>query len=489
MPSCVDTEVLARISDEQVAAIGDALRSAGFDEDLLLRSEAVVPAQLDRVRLPLVRRALRSWATPASVCARLFAYEDRVPEPEVVAALGRAAHAALRDAGLLHDDGDALVARVRMMPFAGLVFASDEFSAEGDPVMGPGITTQQLGNALGRPRGRVLDVGCGAGSLALLARARGAERVVGVDIDARAIDYARFNARLNRLDAGWEVGDLVAPVGDARFDLVVSQPPFVVRPAGLDATTYLHGGDRGDEIALRLLGMLDRVIDSDGRALVLFDTPVARAQVLGDRIRDALGPVGLDSFVIASAGLSPDQASVGYAAAADPSLGARYHELAVRYRDHFDQHAITGLAHVLLAVSRTRGPARSLVLEPRNLRGYDADGLARLARDVAAASRDDASLWRARLQAGPGAVLVQEQPFADPDQVRTRIAFTGGRGIEQELSDTAGLLMTCIRDAPVLAEAAHAYAEQLGAEVQAIAPEVLAFVRNALLGGLLTPAE
>ncbi len=489
MPARADTDALTSLPDVQVAAIGDALRDAGFGEELLARTEAIVPNQLDRVRLPLVRRALRAWATPASVCARLFAYEDRVDERDAVAALGAIAYAALRDAGMLIEDADGLVARVRMMPLGGLMFASDEFSAEGDPVMGPGATTQELARAMGAPRGRVLDVGCGAGSLALIARARGAESVVGVDIDPRAIAYARFNTRLNRLDAAWDVGDLTEPVAGQRFDSVVSQPPFVVRPEGFDATTYLHGGARGDELALRLLGALDGLLAADGRAVVLFDTPTDRGPALGERIRGALGAVRLDSFVLAATGLSPDQASVGYAAAADATLGSRYHDLATRYRDHFDRQAITGLSHILLVVVRASGAPRSVVLHPRTLRGYDAEGIAQLQRDVATAARDDEALWRSRLFAAPGALLVQEQSLTGPDEVRTRVAFTRGRGIEQELSDTAGLLLTCLRDEPLVSAAAQSYAEQLELGTQAVAAEVLSFVRNALIGGLLTSAE
>jgi release factor glutamine methyltransferase len=73
--------------------------------------------------------------------------------------------------------------------------------------------------------GDVLDVGCGAGTLALVAASRGARRAVGVDLSERAIELARFNARLNGVAAEFRAGDLLAPVRGEAFDLVVSQPP------------------------------------------------------------------------------------------------------------------------------------------------------------------------------------------------------------------------------------------------------------------------
>ena len=48
-----------------------------------------------------------------------------------------------------------------------------------------------------RPGGRVLDLGCGSGILAIAALALGASRAVGVDIDPKAADVAFENAALN----------------------------------------------------------------------------------------------------------------------------------------------------------------------------------------------------------------------------------------------------------------------------------------------------
>ena len=69
----------------------------------------------------------------------------------------------------------------------------------------------------------VLDVGCGAGTLALAARASGARRALGFDLDLDAPFAARLNARRNRLDgcAFW-AGLLDSLSRDARFDVVVA---------------------------------------------------------------------------------------------------------------------------------------------------------------------------------------------------------------------------------------------------------------------------
>ncbi len=70
---------------------------------------------------------------------------------------------------------------------------------------------------------RVLDVGCGAGTLALAARVRGASWAAGLDIDVDAPFAARANARRNGVaGAAFLAGPVEALGAAARFDLVVA---------------------------------------------------------------------------------------------------------------------------------------------------------------------------------------------------------------------------------------------------------------------------
>ncbi|MDO4510883.1 MAG: methyltransferase [Bacteroidales bacterium] len=76
---------------------------------------------------------------------------------------------------------------------------------------------------------RVLDVGTGCGLIALMVAQRNARcKVVGIDIDAAAVDEACFNIanspwsdRVEALEA-----DFNAYTPDGKYDLIVSNPPF-----------------------------------------------------------------------------------------------------------------------------------------------------------------------------------------------------------------------------------------------------------------------
>jgi ribosomal protein L11 methyltransferase len=71
--------------------------------------------------------------------------------------------------------------------------------------------------------GSVLDVGCGAGTLALAARTAGAGRAFGFDLDLEAPLASRVNARRNGVDGCAFWGGLLESLSpDARFDLVAA---------------------------------------------------------------------------------------------------------------------------------------------------------------------------------------------------------------------------------------------------------------------------
>jgi release factor glutamine methyltransferase len=89
--------------------------------------------------------------------------------------------------------------------------------------------SHHLGEAvLAEARGgdQVLDMGTGSGVNAILAAGRGAD-VLAVDINPRALEAARANVERNGLTDRVQVrfSDVFSAV-DARFDLIVFDPPF-----------------------------------------------------------------------------------------------------------------------------------------------------------------------------------------------------------------------------------------------------------------------
>ncbi len=76
------------------------------------------------------------------------------------------------------------------------------------------------------PGERVLDLGCGHGALGVVAAAAGAGHVTFSDVHAPSVTLALANAERNGLGpCRGVVGDLLAPVCDERFDLILFNPP------------------------------------------------------------------------------------------------------------------------------------------------------------------------------------------------------------------------------------------------------------------------
>ena len=254
------------------APLREALLAASFTPGGLPELlGAAAHAALARGETVPARRAVRGDAGPLATLVRLFLLQDAVPRGAAHAALpGPALDAALAD-GWLAPDGDELRATVDVRPYAGPEgqewwVVSDLGCAVGgaagaagrrpDVVLGVGGASATLAAlTVRRPVGRALDLGTGSGVQALHA-APHAEHVTATDVNPRALRMAAATLALSGAPApALHEGSLFEPVADQPgFDLVVSNPPFVIAPSnGGQTLTYREGGLGGDELCRRLV--------------------------------------------------------------------------------------------------------------------------------------------------------------------------------------------------------------------------------------------
>lgn len=175
--------------------------------------------------------------TPLSTAIRLFVLGLEVGLEAARSALAPVAVEALEELGVVEHSGNECRAPVQLLPSDTLLLASDRPDTLESPearrdYVGPvnptSVTLAKL--TVRRPVASALDLGTGCGIQALLL-ASFAERVVATDVNPRALEFVAFNALLNGIEnIETRQGTFFGPVEDERFDLVVSNPPFVISP-------------------------------------------------------------------------------------------------------------------------------------------------------------------------------------------------------------------------------------------------------------------
>lgn len=210
-----------------------------------------------------------------------------------------------------------------------------------------------------------LGVGCGIQTLYLLRHVR---QVVATDISTRALEFTAFNVALAGVDSArvqLRQGNLLEPVAGQRFDLIVSNPPFVITPpsvrqAGLPLMEYR---DAGGPILAALVRGLEDHLNPDGVAVMLGNWEHREGtswrtsvnQWIGKSLdawiiqREVQDPVEYAAMWLRDGGLTPERSGVAF----ENALAA--------WQEDFDSRQVSGVGMGYLvfhapSVAATSGP-------------------------------------------------------------------------------------------------------------------------------------
>ncbi|MFE3827642.1 methyltransferase [Streptomyces sp. NPDC059092] len=285
-----------------------ALLAADFTADGLLELlGAPAYAALARSETVPALRATRG-DTPLETLVRLFLLQRSVPQERAEAALPL--DEVLTD-GWVVRDGARITAAVDVRPYGGpegqdwfivsdlgcsVGGASGASGHDEGVVLGVGgASTTLAGLTVRTPVGSALDVGTGSGIQALHA-AQHATRVTATDLNPRALGFTRLTLALSGAPAAeLREGSLYEPVGDETYDLIVSNPPFVISPGA--RLTYRDGGMGGDDLCRTLVQQAGERLNEGGYAQFLANWQHVEGEDWQERLRSWV-PRGCDAWIV-----------------------------------------------------------------------------------------------------------------------------------------------------------------------------------------------
>lgn len=485
------------------AALRRALQAVGFTVDGIgqLLSPVASAALHREQRLPADLET-RDLGTPIAILVRLFALGLPVSVRDLDRALPGWDTRRLAAAGLVHVSGAQVTAAYDLRPYGDdqhswwvVSDLSEVMTGEPlpvDHVLGIGGASTTL--ASWTPRGdvgRALDLGtgCGVQSLHLSTHA---ERIVATDTSERALDIADWNARLNGCEWDLRRGDLFAPVAGERFDLIVSNPPFVITPRtpGMPVYEYRDGGRVGHGVVCSLIAQLPQHLEPGGVAQLLANWEVPAGGDWRTVVGEWFESTGLDAWVVQRDEQDPAEYAELWAGDGGHRSGAAgFEQIYAAWLADFAARGVERIGFGVITVQRPaqpREPWRDLVAVTGSVQSPMGPSIeAGLAARTWLAESGDAGVLAARLRIAPDVTEERHgRPDADDPSV---IVLRQGGGLRRAFTlDTALAAFVSVCDGELtVAQALDAIATLLDVDRAALVAEELPVIRELVADGLL----
>jgi methylase of polypeptide subunit release factors len=243
-------------------------------------------------------------------------------------------------------------------------------------VLGIGqASTTLVQTTIRRHAAKALDLGtgCGIQTFHLLHHS---EHVTATDISERALAFTRFNILLNaealHVDPARPedrvsllLGSLLEPVAGELFDLVVSNPPFVITPrsageAAGDQFTYRDGGLPGDDIVASLVSSLPDVLAPGGTAQLLGNWEITAGESWEGRPQSWASP-DTDVWFIQREQVGPEQYAETWLQDASENRDRKHYQDAyAAYLDDFASRNVDGIGFGMIWLRRPAAGTRRL---------------------------------------------------------------------------------------------------------------------------------
>jgi len=385
----------------------------------------------------LYRRRLMGDRSDAATLAKLFRLTEKVSLTDAKRALEPLEPADLADLGLASIDDDTVTSRVRVAAYEGLVLVSDRLDPSARSfVAGPNPAATRVERlTIRRPVRSALDLGTGAGTQAFLA-SRHSEHVIAVDVNELAIELAGFNAELNGIEnVELRQGDWLDPVAGERFDLIVSNPPYVVSPD--TELLYRDGSLVADAVTRMLVTEAPAYLEEGGIAQVMGNWAHGADEDWRAPVEKWIAGSGCDALLLRF----PGDDLVSYAAGWNGGLmadGAQpFLDAVDRWLDFYRGEGIEAIADGMVVLRKRAGKNWVRAVEvPGRPTGAAGEQVLRMieARDRRDELADDEAVRGARLATAAGLKVTTKAQSSDHGAAKTNVELERGIGFSARVS-------------------------------------------------------
>src|SRR5215472_613901 len=487
---------LAATSADDCRRVRDVLSSAGYSEEGVVKTLGVdTLSRLGEKRLPVLLRRT-SGGTPLETLIRLFILDHVVDISAARAAMAPMTPEQWAELGLVEIAGSEVRAVLQLRCFQGLVLAFDFVrrgprGLRGDYVMGVSPSSLVLaGMTVRRNNQAALDLGSGCGIEAFLA-ARHSRRVVAVDFNPRAVAITRFNAALNLVDnVECRQGDMFAPVEGEAFDLIVSNPPFIISPD--HEHMFLNSGTEGDDACRRIVKQAPRFLEEDGYCIFNANWEVVEGEDWQRRLARWFEGSGCDGLVLHHGTKEPAEYAAQWIET-ESDEPAEFQRAFDRWMSYYAARRIAGLAAGVIVMRRVPGRANWFAADaaPPGIAvsaGDDVEQLVEARTFLHSLSHPD-DLLGARLRLAPNVRLEQiserEVGAASWRAISSRLLRKGGLEYVGKIdAPGAAMLLRCDGSRPIR-EHLQELAAEIGIDMSAFAGPALEIVRRLLEQGFV----
>jgi release factor glutamine methyltransferase len=159
-----------------------------------------------------------------------------------------------------------------------------------------------------RAKGKiVLDMGTGSGIQAISASLAGAKEVWSVDVNPKAIECAKANAKKNKAKVQCIQSDLFQNVPKMKFDLLIFNPPYLPSDGKHDDIRW-SGGFQGIEVTMEFIKQTKSFLARDAEILFIFSS---HANQVG--LKEFLKLEGFELEIVASQRIFFEEIFIGLA--------------------------------------------------------------------------------------------------------------------------------------------------------------------------------